>query len=85
MIDSETRAEVVSLWKKGIPKARIKKLTGISLPSVRKIITASERDQGETLEDPYPVDTFIINNSRNWPYRSNPPLQCLRNGAPLWW
>ena len=31
-----------------------------------------------------PVDTFVVNLSRNWPYRTNTPFQILRNGVPFW-
>jgi hypothetical protein len=31
-----------------------------------------------------PKDSFIINLSRNYPYRTNPPFQILRNGLPIW-
>ena len=42
MIDVETRNRILELWKKGYSKSAIRRETGVSLPTIRKII----RDTG---------------------------------------
>jgi hypothetical protein len=44
----------------------------------------TEFTQGTVTGTLYPIDTFIINTTRNWPYGDNPPYQCLRNGVATW-
>ena len=124
MIDRKTREKIIKLWKDGESKTSIKKKTGKSFPTIRKVIREAGLDEGrgkkvptvedELLEervkkleeeierikqsvesgnkkekaDPFldipAVDTFVINLERNWPYRTNPPFQILRNGLPIW-
>ena len=129
MIDVKTRKKIIKLYEQGESKASIQKQTGITQPTIRKVLRkagldrkSSDRksssddsdleDRVEQIEEQLealkstrtmkniglqgqpshseiidsfnPVDTFIINLTRNWPYRSNMPLQCLYNGAPIW-
>ena len=45
MIDVETRNRILELWKKGNSKTAIKDETGVSLPTVRKIIKEAGLDK----------------------------------------
>ena len=127
MIDKETREKIIQLWRDGETKAAIRRKTGVSQPTIRKIIKQAERasagvsqhsirriiresERGregaiktgdgssnklerrlDELERVFrrherwwrevpTSDKFLINFTRNWPYASNPPLVCLRNG-----
>jgi len=115
MIDRKTREKIIKLWKDGESKTSIKKKTGVSLPTIRKVIkeAGSEKEPSTNNVKPQPIEfkdleerllnveeaierhegwwsevptstKLIINLTRNWPYGSNPPLECLKNGVPIY-
>ena len=114
MIDRKTRGKIIKLWNEGESKASIKRKTGVSQPTIRKIIKEAniEKLPSSNHVTPLPLELndfekrlmsveeaverherwwaeiptsgkFIINLARNWPYGNNPPLECLKNGVPI--
>ena len=85
MIDKETREKILNLWRENYTKTEIKKKTGVSLPTIRKIIReGGERSSSKVVSDFYPVDIFVINTTRNWPRKGASIIQALRNGYAFW-
>jgi hypothetical protein len=129
LIDAKARKKIIKLWEEGESKASIQKQTGVTQPTIRKVLRkagldrkSSDKKSGsddsdledrveqieEQLEELkhthtpdsndqmdkhpqsaatktlYPIDRFIVNLKRNWPYAQNTPLQCLYNGVATW-
>jgi len=92
MIDPETRKKIVEYKKNGYTNSKIKEKTGLSLPTIRKILReemgyAIEGSRTETLHVSHIVeddDILIVNLTKNHPSRGYSTLQRLRNGVPTW-
>ena len=86
MIDPETRKKIVEQKNKGYTNNKIKKNTGVSLPTIRKILKESPSSQptikGTHIRDDEEI--LIINLTRVWPSRGISTQQRLRNGVPSW-
>ena len=87
MIDKETRLRILELWKKGKTKTVIRQETGISAPSIRRIIRESESASQTSSEYWHPMrsgDTLLVNLTRVWPSgRSRNPWERLMNGVAI--
>ncbi len=88
MIDKETRRRILELWRDGKSKTEIRKETGVSAPSIRKIIRESEEEIPQTSSEYWhPMrsgDTLLVNLTRVWPSgRSRNPWDRLMNGIAI--
>ena len=87
MIDTETRRRILQLWREGKSKKDIGIETGVSTPSIRKIIRESESASQTSSEYWHPMrsgDTLLVNLTRVWPSgRSRNPWQRLMNGIAI--
>ena len=85
MIEVKTRKKIIKLKEEGYSNTEIKKRTGISLPTIRKIIQDHEGNSSiNSIDYTYPIDVFIVNTTRAWPSRGTPLFQALRNGTAFW-
>ena len=87
MIDKETRLRILELWRRGKTKTAIRQETGISAPSIRRIIRESELASQTSSEYWHPMrsgDTLLVNLTRVWPSgRSRNPWERLMNGIAI--
>lgn len=85
MIDDKTREEILMLWSQGESKSNIKRITGVSLPSIRRIIKESKLTE-ETWGNRGRIHLrFVLNFSRNTPaawYQGS--FQHLEGGVASW-
>ena len=88
MIDKETRQRILELWRSGKTKTAIRQETGISAPSIRRIIREFEEETPRSSSDYWhPMrsgDTLLVNLTRVWPSgRSRNPWERLMNGVAI--
>ena len=83
MIDQGTRSRIIELWRKGLTKTAIRQETGISAPSIRRIIKESDQDRTRRYYHPLRSgDTLLLNTTRHWPAaRSRNVHERLMNGC----
>ena len=86
MIDLETKKKIIALHREGKSKKSINEITGVSVPTIRKVI--NEHDMNDDLYEENDsqeiADIFHVNLLRNYPYGGNGPYMVLRNGLPIW-
>ena len=88
MIDQKTRLRILELWRDGKSKTDIRHETGVSAPSIRRIIRESGEVDPQTSTDYWhPMrsgDTLLLNLTRVWPSgRSRNPWERLMNGVAI--
>ena len=85
MIDLKTRKKIIKLKEEGYSNTEVKVRTGISLPTIRKIIQDHEgKSSINSIDYKSPIDVFVVNTTRAWPSRGTPLFQALRNGTAFW-
>jgi predicted transcriptional regulator len=96
MIDPETKERIVKLKKMGHTHRKIKEKTGVSLPTIRKIIREADEheiynDDYEDIDDLiqvgeplYSYDVFVINLTTVKSYEGLSVYDILRNGVAIW-
>ena len=99
MIDPETREKILQLKENGYTNGKIREKTGISLPSIRKIIREANSDPQMINEDyfedldeivfPKLVDirinsAFIVNLTIVSSFGDYSVWDIMRRGVPIW-